>query len=100
MRVTLTNTGDRDGKHVVQVYAEREDSTVERPVRWLVGFAVVRAAAGETVVASVPVAARRFAHWADGGWQVEPGEYTLLAGGSVADLSLAAPYTTAEVLAR
>jgi beta-glucosidase len=100
VHVTLTNIGDRAGKHVVQVYAEREDSTVERPVRWLVGFAVVRAEAGETVVASVPVAARRFAHWADGGWQVEPGEYTLLAGSSVADLSLAAPYTTAEVLAR
>jgi len=99
VRVTVTNTGDRAGKHVVQVYAEREHSEVERPARWLVGFAVVRAEAGETVVAEVPVAARRFAHW-DGGWQLEPGEYTLLAGGSVVDLSLSAAYTTAEVLAR
>lgn len=97
--VTVTNTGDRAGKHVVQVYAEREDSEVERPVRWLVGFAVVRAEAGETVVAEVPVAARRFAHW-DGGWQLEPGEYTLLAGSSVDEPSLAATYATAEVLAR
>ena len=40
VRVTVTNTGDRAGKHVVQVYAERADSEVERPVRWLVGFAV------------------------------------------------------------
>jgi beta-glucosidase len=72
---------------------------VERPARWLVGFAVVRAEAGETLVASVPVAARRFAHW-DGGWQVEPGAYTLLAGGSVDDLPLAATYATAEVFAR
>jgi len=100
VQVTVTNTGDRAGKHVVQVYAEREQSDVERPARWLVGFAVVRAEAGETVVASVPVAARRFAHWTDEGWQVEPGEFALLAGSSVVDLALAATYTTAEVLAR
>ena len=46
IEVTLANTGDRAGKQVVQVYAERADSAVERPVRWLVGFAAVRAAAG------------------------------------------------------
>jgi beta-glucosidase len=99
VRVTVTNTGDRAGKHVVQVYAEREDSTIERPVRWLVGFAVVRAEAGQTVIAEVRVAARRLAHW-DGGWQLEPGEYTLRVGGSVDDLPLAATCATAEALAR
>ena len=52
--VTVTNTGDRAGKQVVQVYAERADSAVERPVRWLVGFAVVRAEAGETVTVVDP----------------------------------------------
>ncbi|MBT2516858.1 glycoside hydrolase family 3 C-terminal domain-containing protein [Streptomyces sp. ISL-90] len=98
VHVTVTNTGDRAGKHVVQVYAEREDSAVDRPVRWLVGFAVVRAEAGETVVASVPVAARRLAHW-DGGWQLEPGAYTLSVGASVDDLQLTATYSTAEVFA-
>ena len=50
----LTNTGDRAGKQVVQVYAERADSAVERPVRWLVGFAAVRAEAGETVTVVDP----------------------------------------------
>jgi beta-glucosidase len=99
VRVTVTNTGDRAGKHVVQLYAEREDSTVERPARWLVGFAVVRAEAGETVVADVPVAARRFAHW-DGGWQIEPGEYSLRAGSSVSDLPLTATYAMAGALSR
>ncbi|HZW41555.1 MAG TPA: glycoside hydrolase family 3 C-terminal domain-containing protein, partial [Agromyces sp.] len=99
VRVTVTNTGDRAGKHVVQVYAERADSEVERPARWLVGFAVVRAEAGETVVAEVPIAARRFMHW-DGGWQLEPGEFTLLVGSSVSDLPLTAAYQTAEALAR
>ncbi|BCW48191.1 hypothetical protein StoSoilB13_05330 [Arthrobacter sp. StoSoilB13] len=34
--VTLTNKGERSGKQVVQVYAEKKDSAVERPVRWLI----------------------------------------------------------------
>jgi beta-glucosidase len=85
--VTVTNIGPRAGKQVVQVYAERADSTVDRPVRWLVGFAVVRAAAGETVTVHVPVPERRLAYWNDG-WVLEPGVFALRAGGSVADLAL------------
>lgn len=85
--VTVTNTGGRAGKQVVQVYAERPDSQVERPARWLVGFAVVRAAAGETVSTSIPVPARRLAYW-DSGWVLEPGAHTLRVGASVAQLAL------------
>lgn len=87
VEVALANTGERAGKQVVQVYAERADSAVERPVRWLVGFAAVHAAAGETVTATIPVPARRLAHWA-GDWVVEPGAYTLRVGSSVGRLPL------------
>ena len=90
--VTVTNAGDRAGKQVVQVYAERAASAVERPVRWLVGFAAVRAEAGETVTASIPIPARRLAYW-DDAWVVEPGVYTLRAGASVADLPLTVDWT-------
>ncbi|MFK4807279.1 glycoside hydrolase family 3 protein [Microbacterium sp. ZW CA_36] len=95
VEVTLANTGDRGGKQVVQVYAERADSTVERPARWLVGFATVHAAAGETVTAAIPVPSRRLAHWA-GEWVVEPDDYTLRAGASVADLPLTVNWTAAQ----
>ena len=88
LEVTIANTGARAGKQVVQVYAERADSSVERPVRWLVGYGVVRAAAGETVTARIPLPARRFAHWNGAGWQVEPGTYTLRIGASVAASNL------------
>ncbi|GAB3616115.1 glycoside hydrolase family 3 C-terminal domain-containing protein [Okibacterium endophyticum] len=91
---TATNTGERAGKHVLQVYAERSDSTVDRPVRWLIGFAVVRAAAGRTVAWSVDLSARAFAHWSDG-WQYEPGEFTLSVGDSVADLRVSNTITMA-----
>ena len=85
--VRVTNTGERDGRQVVQVYAERAESAVERPARWLVGFATVDAAPGESVEARVSVPARRLAHW-DGAWVTEPGDYTLLAGASVVETPL------------
>jgi beta-glucosidase len=45
--VTVRNSGSRPGREVVQLYASRPDSAVERPPRWLVGCAAVEAAAGE-----------------------------------------------------
>ncbi|MGK9148163.1 glycoside hydrolase family 3 C-terminal domain-containing protein [Plantibacter flavus] len=92
---SATNTGDRAGKHVVQVYAERNDSAVDRPVRWLVGSAVVRAAAGATTDWEVALPARVFAHWSDG-WQVEAGDYAVRVGSSVADLAEGVVVTVAE----
>ncbi|QOC27242.1 glycoside hydrolase family 3 C-terminal domain-containing protein [Microbacterium hominis] len=91
--VTLTNTGARTGKQVVQVYAERAASAVERPERWLVGFAAVELSPGETGTVSVPLPDRRLAYWDGGGWRVEPGTYTLRVGASVVDLPLAASWT-------
>ena len=83
--VRLCNAGTRRGREVVQVYASRPDSAVERPSRWLVGFAVVEAAPGEELVVDIPLSPRAFQHW-DNGWQTEPGSFTLEAGRSVADL--------------
>jgi beta-glucosidase len=89
---TVTNTGARAGKHVVQVYAQRNDSALDRPALWLVGFADVRLAAGESTVVSIPVKGREFADW-NNDWNYEPGAFTLLAGSSSADLPLSATVT-------
>jgi beta-glucosidase len=87
--VDVENRGGRDGKQVVQIYAERQDFAVDRPVRWLVGFAPVRVPAGEKVQVQVSVPTRLLAYWQDG-WRYEPGPYHLLVGTSVVDLPLAA----------
>ena len=94
LRVTLRNTGLRRGRTVVQVYASRPDSVVERPVRWLVGFAGVEAGAGEKVLAEVAVSARAVRHWA-GSWVTEPGTYTLHIGPSAGDLPLRTGFSVA-----
>ncbi|GAA3777873.1 glycoside hydrolase family 3 C-terminal domain-containing protein [Microbacterium kribbense] len=84
LQIRLANTGDRAGKQVVQVYADRHDSAVDRPTRWLVGFAVVRAPAGTESVVAIEVPRRAFAYW-DDGWQYEAGEYRLHVGFDVGD---------------
>lgn len=84
--VPIRNTGNRAGKHVVQVYASRPDSAIDRPVRWLVGFAVTRLDAGESTTAAVSIPRRAFANW-DNGWQYEPGTYMLTVGTSVDELA-------------
>jgi beta-glucosidase len=91
-RVTVVNAGTRPGREVVQVYAARPDSAVARPPLWLVGFATVEAAPGEQATAEIALSG--LAHWQDGGWATEPGEFALTAGRSLADLRV---HTTIEV---
>ncbi|UVJ41579.1 beta-glucosidase [Arthrobacter sp. CJ23] len=87
LTVTLSNTGSRPGKNVVQVYAEKNGSAVDRPVRWLVASAPVWGEAGESVTAVLDVPTRLLAYW-DNGWSYEPGDYTLRIGTSVSELPL------------
>jgi beta-glucosidase len=88
--VEVANTGTRAGKHVVQVYASRPDSVVDRPALWLVGFAPVSLGAGASTTVEVTVPARACADWRDGAWAHEPGDFTLHVGTSVAELPLTA----------
>ena len=92
VRVRLRNTGSRSGKQVVQVYASRPGSAVERPQRWLAGFAVVTAEPGEVVDVPVGIHARALRHWdtSAGGWAVEPGDVTLSVGRSAGELCASA----------
>lgn len=82
--VTVRNTGDRTGKFVAQIYAHRPKTTIDRPVRWLVGFADGVLAAGEAATTRIRLARRAFQHW-DAGWQTEAGEFHLSAGFDVSD---------------
>ncbi|WP_263118119.1 glycoside hydrolase family 3 C-terminal domain-containing protein, partial [Cellulomonas sp. RIT-PI-Y] len=92
--VTVTNTGDRAGAQVVQVYVRREGPGVHRPARTLAGFARVELDPGQSRTVRIPLAS--FRHWdtATGAWQVESGAWTVLAGSHVDDLPLS---TTVQV---
>ena len=86
--VQLRNTGLRRGREVVQVYASRPDSAVERPAKWLAGFATVDADPGESVTVGILIPERAFQHWTGDGWSTEPGTFVLAAGPSSASLPL------------
>ncbi len=91
--VEVRNTGPRSGREVVQLYASRPDSAVERPAKWLAGFAAVDADPGETVNVGILVPERVLAHWSESGWTLEAGTFTLSAGSSSASLPLTASLT-------
>ena len=90
VRVRLRNAGTRPGCETVQIYASRPGSAVERPVRWLAGFAKAEALAGTEVLADIVVPRRWLAHWdiAAGTWAIEPGDFHLHIGRSSRDVPL------------
>ena len=89
VRCAVTNTGDRAGAEVVQVYVTDTDSTVARPARELKGFARVEVDPGATGEARIELDTRAFSFWSTvlGEWVVEAGEFVLHVGTSSRDLS-------------
>lgn len=86
--VDVMNTGERDGREVVQVYVSVPGSSVQRPVRELKGFANVAVAAGasERVTVRIPSEDLAFYDTAQERWVVEGGEYEVAVGASSRDL--------------
>lgn len=85
--VVLSNTGDRDGAEVVQVYVRKPTSRVVTPVKALKAFERVELAAGETRTVSLKIRQADLAVWnPEGRWETEAGLYRVMAGGSSATL--------------
>lgn len=77
--VTVTNTGDRAGKAVVQLYVAPDKVEIIRPVRELKEFAKVELQPGESKVVTFELNSRAFAHWNiyAHDWRCETGGYTI-----------------------
>ncbi|MEX5719952.1 glycoside hydrolase family 3 C-terminal domain-containing protein [Geodermatophilus maliterrae] len=95
--LTVTNTGERAGRHVVQVYVATTAGPVRRPARELRGFAKVSLQPGESRTVELRLDRRAFAYWdvREGGWVVAPGEYTVQVGASAAEVVAEAAVTLA-----
>jgi beta-glucosidase len=90
--VTVTNTGAREGREVIQLYVAPAEPAPDRPARWLAGFANVSAHPGETVTVRIPLPERTFQVW-DEGWRTVPGAYEVVAAHALDDPRLTAPLT-------
>ncbi len=88
--VTVTNTGERAGKTVVQLYIAPEKVEMIRPVRELKGFEKVALAPGESKTVTFTLGKRAFAHWNPivHNWRCENGKYTVQIGESAHDIVL------------
>lgn len=80
--VDVTNTGEREGDDVVQLYEHEETTSVETPERSLCGYSRVHLRPHETRTVTFVVPQSQLAVWnADKRWVVEPGNFTVWAGG-------------------
>ncbi|GAB88501.1 glycoside hydrolase family 3 C-terminal domain-containing protein, partial [Gordonia rhizosphera] len=90
--VTVTNTGDRPGSDVVQVYVHDVISMLPRPDQELKGFAKVHLEPGESRRAEIGLGRRAFAVFDVGSaaWRVEAGQFEIRVGTSSRDVRLTA----------
>ncbi|MEG0038547.1 MAG: beta-glucosidase BglX [Bacteroides sp.] len=81
--VTLTNTGNRDGAEVVQLYIRDLVASITRPVKELKGFEKVFLKAGESRKVSFKITPEllKFYNY-DLQFVCEPGEFDLMIGGN------------------
>jgi beta-glucosidase len=87
--IEVTNTGQRPGADVPQLYLA-SPSFAGEPPKQLKGFERVDLAAGHTAQVSFPLDARAFSYWstAASGWQVARGCYTIMIGHDDRDIAL------------
>jgi beta-glucosidase len=90
----VTNTGDRAGSQVVQVYVRDEQAPVPRPEKELKAFAKLALAPGETRTVTRALDMRALA-WFDtdsGAWRADAGRFEVLVGASAEDIRARAAF--------
>ena len=90
--LTVTNTGDRAGAEIVQLYVAKPDAKIFRPAQELKGFAKVPLRPGESRTVVIPLDDKAFRYWntQTDCWEIEGGQYELRVGASCADIRLTA----------
>lgn len=91
---TLTNTGDRDGSEVAQLYVGLPDSGIFRAARELKGFAKVFLKSGESRRVRIPFEEWTFRYWntKTDRWETEEGSYRIQLGANAEDIRLEADF--------
>jgi beta-glucosidase len=84
---TVTNSGDRAGAEIAEVYAALP-AAAQEPPKQLVGWARVALKPGESREVTVAVDPKYLSIYNEQGWTLVPGRYTFLVGGSSQDLPL------------
>ena len=91
----VTNSGNKEGAEVAQLYVSDPSAKVERPERELKGFLKVRLAPGETKHVTLSLDARAFSYWDESAhkWAIDPGKFVIHVGDSSENTPLSAEIT-------
>ena len=86
--VDITDTGNREGKEVAELYIHEVHPRIDKPVRELKGFAKVALRPGETKTADFTITPRDLAYFDVAGeqWKADPDEYEIEIGASSRDI--------------
>jgi len=81
--VEVINSGNYDGKEVVQLYIHDEYASIIRPIKELKGFELVNLKKGETKTISFTLTDKELGFYDnDGNYLIEPGTFKIMVGGS------------------
>lgn len=89
VELMVTNSGTVAGQEVVQVYVEKTDSAVDRPVQELKGFGktdILEPGTAATLRFEILVEDLQYWDEANAGWALEEGSYTVKLGASSRDI--------------
>lgn len=88
VKVTVKNTGTREGQEVVQMYISDKKSSLPRPIKELKGFQKVKLAPGETKEVSFTIDKEALSYFDDAqhAWVAEPGKFDVIIAASAADI--------------
>ena len=93
--VEITNTGQRTGKEVVQLYVRDQQARLQRPEKELKAFAKVQLEPGERKMVTLSIACDALAYYDDLAheWVAEAGEFEVIVGASSQDIRANAAFT-------
>jgi beta-glucosidase len=81
--VDVTNTGNYDGKEVVQLYIHDDAASLARPVKELKGFELIDLKKGETKTVTLTLTDKELGFYDnEGNYLVEAGTFKIMVGGS------------------
>jgi beta-glucosidase len=88
VRVRITNTGDRAGDEVVQLYVRHLDSRVDQPLRSLAGFKRVSLEKGASTIVEFDLPASALRYWDEerDEYVVAPGTFEIQVGAASDDI--------------
>lgn len=88
VKVTVKNTGNREGQEVVQLYIADKKSSLPRPLKELKGFKKIKLAPGETQEVSFVIDKESLSFFDDvkHSWIAEPGKFEAIIAASAVDV--------------